>query len=147
MDSETRVRAFQALLHATNLDLSALRAALAAGATFQSVLPAMPLRRGVDAICAELVDRNALYDECDSDIREVATNGTTVFMESIDTARIIADGQRTTTHVVAVFDLDDKGRIWFWREYRDILNCRTRLGMHGASMPQNLCAELSGLAR
>ena len=146
MNAESKIRAFLANFQTAKLDLSALRAALAADATYQSVVPIAPLRRGADAICAALARQYELYDQCDCVIREVATSGNTVFTERLDIVRRIADGRSTTTNVVAVFDLDDEGRIWFWREYWDRSDCARQLGIDSAAMRRILCVEPSALA-
>lgn len=141
MNPEQKVREFLALFHTDELDIGALRAALANDARYQPVVPIAPMRHGADAICEEMERQYKLYDECDCVIHNVATSGTTVFTERVDTVRQLANGQRTTTHVVGVFDLDDAGRIVFWREYWDALDCAGQLGIDDKTMRAIMCAE------
>lgn len=141
MTPEQHVRAFLALFHTTSLDIVALRAALANDARYQPIVPIAPVREGADAICKEMERQYRLYDECDCVILNVATAGNTVFTERVDTVRQLANGQRTTTHVVGVFDLDAAGRIAFWREYWDALDCAGQLGIDDKTMRAIMCAE------
>jgi limonene-1,2-epoxide hydrolase len=140
MSAENVVRQFLALFHTARLDVPALRALLADDARYQPVVPIAPVRQGADAIVAELERQYELYDECACDILSVAVNGRTVFTERVDTVRQIATGQRTTTHVVGVFDLDDQGRIAWWREYWDALDCAGQLGIDDKTMRTIMCA-------
>jgi limonene-1,2-epoxide hydrolase len=137
-DAEQIVRDFLALFHTEKLDGAALRGFLADDARYQPVVPLAPVRQGADAIVAELERQYLLYDECACDILHVAANGSTagrtVFTERVDTVRQLANGQRTTTHVVGVFDLDEAGRVTYWREYWDALDCAGQLGIDDKSM-------------
>ncbi len=141
MDAEATVREFLALFHTEALDGAALRAMLAPDARYQPVVPIAPVRRGADAIVGELERQYRLYDECACDIRGVAVSGRTVFTERVDTVRQLANGQRTTTHVVGVFDLDENGRIASWREYWDALDCACQLGIDDKAMRAIMCAD------
>ena len=128
------VREFLALFHTTTLDGAALRAMLADEARYQPIVPIAPVRQGADAIVAEMERQYRLYDECDCAILGVAVAGNTVFTERVDTVRQIANGQRTTTHVVGVFDLDAQGKVAWWREYWDALDCAGQLGIDDKTM-------------
>jgi limonene-1,2-epoxide hydrolase len=141
MNAEQKVRDFLALFHTPTLDTGALRAAMAENARYHPIVPIAPVREGAQAICEELERQYRLYDECDCVVLNVATAGRTVFTERVDTVRQIANGQRTTTHVVGVFDLDDEGRILFWREYWDALDCGGQLGINDKAMRALMCAE------
>lgn len=139
MDPESTVRDFLALFHTQALDGAALRGFLADGARYQPIVPLAPVREGADAIVEELERQYALYDECACDILNVAVAGRTVFTERVDTVRQLASGQRTTTHVVGVFDLDATGRVTFWREYWDGLDCAGQLGIDDKTMRAIMC--------
>ena len=134
IDAEAIVRAFLALFHTERLDTAALRGFLADDARYQPVVPLAPMRRGADAIVAELERQYLLYDECACDIVKVVVSGRTVFTERVDIVRQRANSQRTTTHVAGVFDLDEAGRITFWREYWDALDCAGQLGIDDKTM-------------
>lgn len=134
IDAEQIVRDFLALFHTDRLDGLALRGFLADDARYQPIVPLALVRQGADAIVAELERQYLLYDECACDILHVAVAGRTVFTERVDTVRQLASGQRTTTHVVGVFDLDEAGRVTSWREYWDALDCAGQLGIDDKTM-------------
>ena len=139
MNAEQTVRDFLALFHTSRLDTKALRAKLADDARYQPLVPLAPVREGADAIVEELERQYRLYDECACDTLKLAVCGNTVFTERIDTVRQLANGQRTTTHVVGVFDLDAAGRIVWWREYWDALDCAGQLGIDDKNMRGLMC--------
>jgi len=134
------VRDFLALFHVEKLDAPALRAMLADDALYQPVVPIAPVRQGANAIVDEMERQYELYDECACNILNVAVSGRTVFTERVDTVRQLANGQRTTTHVVGVFDLDAGGKITSWREYWDALDCAGQLGIDDKTMRAIMCA-------
>ena len=140
MTAEQTVGEFLALFHTAKLDVPALRALLADDARYQPIVPIAPVRHGADAIVAELERQYELYDECACNTLNVAVAGNTVFTERVDTVRQIANGQRTTTHVVGVFDLDASGKISWWREYWDALDCAGQLGIDDTNMRAIMCA-------
>jgi limonene-1,2-epoxide hydrolase len=140
MNAEQIVRDYLALFHTTKLDGAALRGFLADDARYQPLVPIAPVRQGADAIVAEMERQYQLYDECACETLKVAVSGNTVFTERVDTVRQLANGQRTTTHVVGVFDLDAGGRIVWWREYWDALDCAGQLGIDDTAMRAIMCA-------
>lgn len=139
-DAERTVRAFLALFHTSRLDHAALQAMLAPDARYQPIVPIAPVRHGAAGIVDELARQYDLYDECACDIVHLSVSGRTVFTERVDTVRQLAGGIRTTTHVVGVFDLDDQGRIAWWREYWDGLDCAGQLGIDDKAMRAIMCA-------
>lgn len=134
MNAEQIVRDFLALFHTNELDAEALRSMLALDARYQPIVPIAPVRLGADAIVEELERQYQLYDECACDTLNIAVSGNTVFTERVDTVRQLANGMKTTTHVVGVFDLDASGRITWWREYWDALDCAGQLGIDDKTM-------------
>ena len=140
MKPEKIVHEFLALFHTAKLDGAAVRAMLADDARYQPVVPIAPVREGGDAIVAELERQYELYDECACDVLNVASTGNVVFTERVDTVRQIANGQRTTTNVVGIFDLDADGKIVWWREYWDALDCAGQLGIDDKAMRAIMCA-------
>lgn len=140
MNAEQTVRDFLALFHTDRLDTAALRSMLADDARYQPMVPIAPVRQGADAIVEEMERQYRLYDECACDTLNVAVAGRTVFTERVDTVRQLANGQRTTTHVVGVFDLDETGKIAWWREYWDALDCAGQLGIDDKAMRGLMCA-------
>jgi limonene-1,2-epoxide hydrolase len=134
MNLEQIARDFLALFHTKKLDVAALRSMLADDARYQ------PVRVGADAICGELERQYQLYDECACDILHIAVDGSTVFTERVDTCRQLANGQKTTTNVVGVFDIDAQGKVIWWREYWDALDCAGQLGIDDKAMRGIMCA-------
>ncbi|MCW1402496.1 nuclear transport factor 2 family protein [Novosphingobium sp. MW5] len=139
MNAEQIVRDFLALFHTEKLDAPGLRSMLADDARYQPIMPIAPVRKGADAIVEELERQYQLYDECACNTLNVAVSGNTVFTERVDTVRQLANGQRTTTHVVGVFDLDANGKIMWWREYWDALDCAGQLGIDDKTMRAIMC--------
>lgn len=140
MNAEQIVRDFLALFHTASLDTQALRSMLADDARYQPIVPIAPVRQGADAIVGEMERQYQLYDECACEILNLAISGRTVFTERVDTVRQIANGQVTTTAVVGVFDLDADGKIAWWREYWDALDCAGQLGIDDKAMRGLMCA-------
>ncbi len=134
MNPEITVREFLSLFHTRKLDVDAVRALLADDARYQPVVPIAPVRQGANAICEELERQYELYDECACNILSIAVSGSTVFTERVDTCRQLKDGRETITSVVGVFDLDDAGKIVWWREYWDCLDCAGQLGIDDQAM-------------
>jgi len=139
MNPEQIARDFLALFHTKKLDVAALRSMLADDAHYQPIVPIAPVRHGADAICGELERQYQLYDECACDILGIAVSGNTVFTERVDTCRQLATGQKTTTNVVGVFDLDAAGKVVWWREYWDALDCAGQLGIDDTAMRAIMC--------
>lgn len=140
MNHEQIARDFLALFHTSKLDVAALRSMLADDARYQPIVPIAPVRHGADAICGELERQYQLYDECACDILHIAVSGNTVFTERVDSCRQLANGQKTTTNVVGVFDIDAQGKIVWWREYWDGLDCAGQLGIDDKAMRAIMCA-------
>ena len=140
MNHEQIARDFLALFHTKKLDVAALRSILADDARYQPILPIAPVRHGADAICGELERQYQLYDECACDILHIAVNCNTVFTERVDTCRQLANGQKTTTNVVGVFDINADGKVIWWREYWDALDCAGQLGIDDKAMRAIMCA-------
>ena len=140
MNLEQIVRDFLALFHTSSLDVIVFRSMLADDARYQPIVPIAPVRHGADAICGEMERQYKLYDECACDILHIAVSGNTVFTERVDTVRQLANGHKTTTNVVGVFDLDLSGKIIWWREYWDGLDCAGQLGIDDKAMRAIMCA-------
>lgn len=139
MTAEQTVRKFLALFDTRQLDVVTLRSMLADDARYQPLVPIAPVRQGADAIVEEIERQYQLYDECACRTLSIAIAGTTVFTERVDSVRQRANGQRTTTHVVGVFDLDSNGKISWWREYWDGLDCAAQLGIDDKEMRAIMC--------
>lgn len=132
---EAAVKQFLALFHATELDIPAIRAALADDARWQPVVPLAAMVHGAEAICSEAERQYKLYADCDCEILHIATTAAnTVFTERVDSVRMLHDDRTVVTRVVGVFDLDDEDKITFWREYWDMLDIADQIGISGEEM-------------
>lgn len=85
------------------------------------------LRRGHEAISAE-IDREApMMEFLHCGIRSIASNGTSVFTERTD--NFVCMGKPVTFDLVAVFDFDADDQITAWREYFDSAAVAKSMGM------------------
>jgi limonene-1,2-epoxide hydrolase len=85
------------------------------------------VRRGHEAISAE-IDREApMMEFLKCGIRTIASSGTTVFTERTD--QFTCMGKPVTFDLVAVFDFDADDRISAWREYFDSASVAKSMGM------------------
>jgi len=131
---EAAVKQFLALFHATELDIGAIRAALADDARWQPIVPLAETVHGADAVCREAERQYKLYADCDCQLLHIASAGNTVFTERVDSVRMLHDDRTVLTRVVGVFDLDDQDKITFWREYWDMLDIAGQIGISGEEM-------------
>lgn len=131
---EAAVIEFLKLFHATTLDLSKIRAALAPDARWQPVVPVADVVDGPDAICAEAERQYKIYADCDCEILHIASSGNTVFTERVDRVRMLGGDREVITHATGVFDLDDQDRIVFWRDYWDLVDIAAQIGVSAEEM-------------
>jgi len=73
---------------------------------------------GIKAIRSEFERQRSLWSDFRYEVREIATAGTTVLVERIDTVHMA--GKDITIHAVGVFEVNDDGKIADWREYYDM---------------------------
>ncbi|ALR20581.1 limonene-1,2-epoxide hydrolase family protein [Sphingobium baderi] len=131
---EAAVEQFLTLFHASELNIPAIRAALAENARWQPVVPVAAMVHGAEAICGEIERQYKLYADCDCEILHIASAANTVFTERVDSVRMLHDGRTVLTRVTGVFDLDDEDKITFWREYWDMLDIADQVGISGEEM-------------
>jgi len=108
-------------------DLDAALAPLADDAYYQIVVPSMEPIRGRAAIKAELEHMQKRVLDQKHDMKAVAASGNTVFTERCDWS--FSKGRWVSIPLVAVFVLDDAGRIVEWREYLDPSHVAKQHGM------------------
>lgn len=131
---EAAVKQFLTLFHATELDIPAIRAALADDARWQPVVPLAATVHGADAVCREAERQYKLYADCACEILHIASAGNTVLTERVDSVRMLDDDRTVVTRVAGIFDLDDDDKITFWREYWDTLDIADQIGISGEEM-------------
>jgi limonene-1,2-epoxide hydrolase len=108
-------------------DLDAALAPLAEHATYQIVVPTIEPIHGRAAIKAELIHMQQRVLDQKHDMKCVAASGNTVFTERCDWS--YSKGRWVAIPLVAVFELDDAGRIVAWREYLDPSHVAKQHGM------------------
>ena len=104
---------------------------LADDAWYQMVVPTIEPVRGKAAILESLEIMKTKVQDQKHDMLNVAANGNTVFTERCDHS--LRHGQWVEVPLVAVFDLNDAGKICGWREYLDMYN---NLSQHGLSFEE-----------
>lgn len=100
------------------VDLDAALAPLADDATYQIAVPSFAPIAGRAAIKAELLHMQTRVIQQRHDMKNVAASGNVVFTERVDWS--FSKGRWVSIPLVAVFELDDAGRITAWREYLDV---------------------------
>ena len=116
---EAIVRRFiDAFREAWPVDLDAALAPLAEDASYQIAVPAFAPIKGREAIKAELVHMQKRVVQQRHHMKNIAANGNVVFTERVDWS--FSKGRWVSIPLVAVFELDDAGRITAWREYLDV---------------------------
>jgi limonene-1,2-epoxide hydrolase len=128
---EEAVKKFLDHFHTKTLNVEGLRASLAPNARYQSIVPFAKTVQGADTIISEMERQFKLYEDCKCEMLNIATNGSVVFTERVDSVRMLHDGKVVLTRVAGIFDLDDQNRITFWREYWDSLDLADQIGVSG----------------
>lgn len=98
-------------------DLHQPLALLAEDAYYQMVTPTIAAVRGREAILKVLEAMKAKVVNQKHELIKVATLDNVVFMERVDQS--YCDGKWVDVPMVAVFELNDAGKIIAWREYLD----------------------------
>ena len=125
--AEDTVAEFLSQLDMEQPDLARLMTYFSADARyFSRVRHAEPLR-GRAAIEEELRGQFSRYRDCRFQILSVASNGAQVFTERADTVTMRKDDRDVTVLVCAVFDIDDNGKIHYWREYWDLADIEAQM--------------------
>ena len=99
------------------LDLDDVMAHFATDAVYHSDLKSPPLV-GVGTIRALLADHIRRIARYEAEVLKLAVAGNVVFLERIERLSM-PDGRSLTLPIVAVFELDDAGKIATWRDYWD----------------------------
>jgi limonene-1,2-epoxide hydrolase len=100
------------------VDLDVALAPLTDDATYQIAVPAFAPIQGRAAIKAELVHMQTRVVQQKHDMKNVAASGNVVFTERVDWS--FSKDRWVSIPLVAVFELNDAGRITAWREYLDV---------------------------
>lgn len=134
---ETIVRRFiDAFRETWPVDLDAALAPLTDDATYQIAVPAFAPIKGRDAIKAELIHMQKRVVQQRHDMKNVAANGNVVFTERVDWS--FSKGRWVSIPLVAVFELNDAGRITTWREFLDVAAVAKQHEMTAAELHESL---------
>ena len=60
----------------------------------------------------------------------------------MDRVRLLDGGKEIITNVAGIFTVDDEDRIVFWREYWDMLDIASQIGVSGETMRQMMDTQV-----
>ena len=120
-------------------DLAVALQPLAEDAYYQIVVPTIAPVVGRDRILAEHRLMKQKVAEQRHDMKAWGSHGDTVFTERVDWS--LRDGRWSPVPLVAVFELNDAGRITAWREYLDLVNISRSHGMSVEQLMNSLDLE------
>lgn len=117
-----------------NPDIANIVPMFAEDAEWQLWVPGGPTLRGRDAIEKDIHRQLvfATYMQCG--LLTMTSNDRTVITERTD--HFISNGTRIDHHLVAVFEVDEDGKIAAWREYFDTADVNRQLTAVNATVPK-----------
>lgn len=117
-------------------DLARALEPLAEDATYQVVVPTTAPIRGRDNILKAHQRMKQDVRDQKHDMKAFGSHGNTVFTERVDYS--LRNDDWTPVPLVAVFDLDDAGRIVAWREYLDLAHAARQHGITAEALLQSI---------
>lgn len=108
-------------------DVDAIVEMFAEDGAWHVSMPKGPVIRGRAAIRAEIERQTKFATRMQCGIDRIISHGSTVMTERLD--HFTMHDVRVAHALVAVYDLDDSGRIVSWREYFDTADIGEQLGM------------------
>jgi limonene-1,2-epoxide hydrolase len=108
-------------------DLDEPLSLLADDVTYQVIVPITEPIRGREAIKAEWEQMMTRVPKQRHEMKNVGSNDRVVFTERVDYAEM--NGHWASIPLVAVFELNNEGKIKSWREYLDSGNVARQHGM------------------
>lgn len=108
-------------------DLEAALAPLAEDAYYQIVVPTIAPIKGRSNILAEHRLMQKKTGDQKHEMKAVGSKGNFVFTERVDYSYM--NGKWSSIPLVAVFELNDDGKISAWREYLDLANIARQQGI------------------
>jgi limonene-1,2-epoxide hydrolase len=94
---------------------------------WQVCVPSGKVIKGREAIRAEIVHQSGFSTYMQCGIEKIICAGSLVVTERVD--HFTMGGKRVAHALVAMYDLDDRGKIVSWREYFDISDLARQLGL------------------
>lgn len=108
-------------------DLEVALAPLSEDASYQVVVPTTePLRGRAKILAGHQRMKESVRDQ-KHEMRSFGSHGNTVFTERVDYS--LRNEKWTPVPLVAVFELNDAGEIFAWREYLDLANTAQQHGV------------------
>lgn len=125
------------LFHSEDIagQLDEVAACLSPQATYQPVVPLALVRQGRAAIVEELRGQAGRYKNCICEVQAIASTKHVVFTERTDTVTMLSDLKQVVVRVVGVFEVDEQGQVFAWREYWDNAAVARQIGIPVESMP------------
>ncbi len=115
-------------------DVDKIVAAFAEHAIWQLWVPGGPTLRGRDAIRRDIERQVTWATFMCCRPSHVSASGNVVVTERADT--IVVNGETLVHHLVAVYELDDDGKITAWREYFDTKDLDRKLAATSVKIPK-----------
>jgi limonene-1,2-epoxide hydrolase len=103
-------------------------------ATYHMSVPGREKLLGREAIATELARQAGDYKDCVCEILTVVSDDRFVVTERIDHVTMLHDGKRVSNPLLAIFEVNDDGKIVNWREYWDALSLSQRMGVDPTTM-------------
>ena len=101
---------------------------LAEDAYYQICVPTMaPVHGRANIVAEQRQMQNTGCEDQKHDMISVGSSGKVVFTERVDHSK--RNGKWTPVPLVAVFEVNDEGKITAWREYLDLFNVARSHGM------------------
>ena len=117
-------------------DLEAALEPLAEDAYYQVVVPTTaPYRGRANILAGHRLMKEKVPDQ-KHEMKSFGSRGNTVFTERVDYS--FRGGKWSPVPLVAVFDLNDDGKIVAWREYLDLANTASQHGMTAEALLESL---------
>jgi limonene-1,2-epoxide hydrolase len=112
----------------TKPDIEKILSMMSEDAEWQLWVPGGPVVRGKKALREEIERQTRIATNNKCNIVNVVSNERMVMQERSDTAVIL--GKFCPHQMVAVYELDDDGRIKRWREYLDMADLTRKMGVN-----------------
>ncbi|WP_336971170.1 limonene-1,2-epoxide hydrolase family protein [Sphingobium aromaticiconvertens] len=111
----------------TKPDIEKILSMMADDAEWQLWVPGGPIIKGKEALRKEIEHQSVIATNNKCNEVNIVSNDRMVMQERSDTAIIM--GKYCPHQMVAIYELDDDGRILKWREYLDMADLTKKMGV------------------